>query len=152
MINSSEGDTLTIIMDYMMKWEEQRARESSREHYGKRGISVHGTLIKYKLPDGKIFKRVYLTTPEGDSTQDSKSVLVTTDIICKIITNEAMLKEVKTINIIADNAGTYSANIFSVAVFDIVKSHHLKLQGLIHNESQDGKTELDSSFFNSSFT
>ena len=28
-----------------------------------------------------------------------------------------------------------------------MKSHHLKLQGLIHNESQDGKTELDSSFF-----
>ena len=66
-----------------MKWEEQRARESSREHYGKRGISVHGGLIKYKLQNGSIFKRVCLTTPEGDATQDAKASLAMIDVICK---------------------------------------------------------------------
>ena len=34
-----------------------------------------------------------------------------------------------------------------MATFDIVKSHNLELEGLIHNEAQDGKTELDSSFY-----
>ena len=34
-----------------------------------------------------------------------------------------------------------------MAAFDITKSHGLILLGIIHNEAQDGKTELDSSFF-----
>ena len=32
----SKGNTTTIIIDYMMKWEEDTARESTREHYGNR--------------------------------------------------------------------------------------------------------------------
>ena len=40
------GDAITVAIDHMIKWEEQCARESSREHYGKRGVSVHGGLIK----------------------------------------------------------------------------------------------------------
>ena len=32
-----------------MKWDEERARELSRDYYGNRCISIHGTLIKYKL-------------------------------------------------------------------------------------------------------
>ena len=47
---------MVVTMDYMMKYEEQRARESSREHYGKGGIVVHGALVKYKQEDGSIFK------------------------------------------------------------------------------------------------
>ena len=42
----STGGTLVITMDYVMKYEETRARESSREHYGKRGILFHGALAK----------------------------------------------------------------------------------------------------------
>ena len=34
-----------------------------------------------------------------------------------------------------------------MAVFDIVKSHDIELEGLIHNEAQGGKSELDSSFY-----
>ena len=37
--------------------------------------------------------------------------------------------------------------VFHVATFDFVKSHGLNLIGLMHNEAQDRKTELDSSFF-----
>ena len=53
----------------------------------------------------------------------------------------------KKIYLLSDNAGTYSAHIFHVAVFDVVQSYGLQLLGLIHNEAQDGKTELDSSFY-----
>lgn len=66
-----------------MKWEEERAHESSRKHYGKRGISVH-MILHYR----NISKRVCLTTPESDATKDEKSTLDMTDVICKIITEK----------------------------------------------------------------
>ena len=44
-------------MDYMMKYEETRARESSRENYDKKGIVVHGALSKYKDNNSILFKR-----------------------------------------------------------------------------------------------
>ena len=34
-----------------------------------------------------------------------------------------------------------------MAIFDIVKSYDVELEGLIHGEEQDGKKELDSSFY-----
>ena len=52
---------------------------------------------------------------------------------------------------LCDNAGTYSAVVFYVAPFDAVRSNGLKLIGLIHNEAQDRKTELDSSFYHFKF-
>ena len=41
--------------------------------------------------------------------------------------------------------------VFHVAPFDAVRSNGLKLIGLIHNEDQDGKTKLDSSFYHFKF-
>ena len=49
------------------------------------------------------------------------------------------------------NTGAYSALVFHVADFDVVRSHGLSLIGLIHNEAQYGKTELDSSFYHFKF-
>ena len=37
-IKKSVGDALVTTMDYMMKYEETRTRECSREHYSKKGI------------------------------------------------------------------------------------------------------------------
>lgn len=37
----SKGKTLIITIDYRLKYEETRARESSREHYTKKDIVVH---------------------------------------------------------------------------------------------------------------
>ena len=121
----SKGDVAVITMDYMMKWEEERARESSREHYGRRGIVVHGCLLKYKMDDELMYKRVYLTVPEGDGTQDAKAALCSLDVICKAVKDDANLVGVKKLVILSDNAGIYSADLFHVAAFDVVGSHHL---------------------------
>ena len=59
---------MVVTLDYMMKFGEERARESQREHYVKMGIVIHGSLIKYKRSDGSIFKRVCIKVPEGDGT------------------------------------------------------------------------------------
>lgn len=42
----------------------------------------------------------------------------------------------KNITILSNNARTYSFNTFHIAVFDVVKYHGLRLETIIHNESQ----------------
>lgn len=80
---SKEG-TATNVIDYMMKWVDERARESTCECYGKRGI--HGSLLKYTISDGLAYKQEYLTVPEGyEDTQDAKAVLISVDIICNAV-------------------------------------------------------------------
>ena len=65
MLALSKGDTSTIIIDYMMKWKEERARESTREHYGKRGVVVHGSLLKYAMSDGSAYRKYTLQFLRG---------------------------------------------------------------------------------------
>lgn len=43
-------DECVMAMDYKMKFEELRFREKTNEHYGKKGLSWHGTLIYSKTP------------------------------------------------------------------------------------------------------
>ena len=50
-MKKSAGSALVITMDYTMNHEDARARKSSREHHGKRGIVVHGALAKCKNND-----------------------------------------------------------------------------------------------------
>ena len=131
-----------------MKYEESRAREASREHYGKRGLVVHGAMVTYRKDDNSVAKRISITAPEGDGTQDAPAALAMLDVIClKVIKEDPEFADVTDIINLSDNAGTYSADVFSVAAFDIARSHGLRVAGIIHNEAQDWKTELDSWFF-----
>ena len=88
-----------------------------------------------------------ITAPEGDGTQDAPSALAMFDVICSIINGDEEFSGSEHLILIMDNAGTYSADVFSVAAFDIARSHGLKIKYILHNEAQDGKTELDSWFF-----
>ena len=87
-MNQSAGGTLVITMDCTMKHEETRAIESFRDHYGKRGIVIHGTLAKYKNNDNSLIKRVCCMSLEGDGTQDAKAALFNLDVTCKCAKQE----------------------------------------------------------------
>ena len=58
-MKQSTGGALVIDMDYMMKYDDTRAREHSREHYVKMRIVIHGALAKHKTNDNTLFKRVH---------------------------------------------------------------------------------------------
>ena len=103
-------------------------------------------MTKHKDNNNVLFKRALCMSPEGDGTQDAKASLASLDATCKCAKQEHMWNNVNNVTILCDNAGTYSAVVFHVATFDVVKSHGLNLIGLTHNDAQDGKTELDFSF------
>ena len=147
-VRSDAGpETVVLTLDYMMKYEETRARENGVQHYAKRGLVVHGMWAQKKGADGVERKRICITAPEGDGTQDAPAALAMVDVLCQIIKEDEEFEGSEDIIIITDNAGTYSADVFSVAIFDIARSHGLKIRTILHNEAQDGKTELDSWFF-----
>ena len=144
----AHGNVALLIIDYMMKYEESRFREGSREHYGKRGINVHGAMVEFKDDDtGEEVKRTFMQVPQSDATQDVAAALANFDWICKCIREDEKLKPVEWVILQLDNAATYSPDVFSIACFDIARSHGLKVMVLIHNEAQDGKTQLDTSFY-----
>ena len=60
---------------------------------------------------------------------------------------ENVWNDAKNATTLCDDDGAYYAMVFHAAIFDVVKYHGLSLIGLMHNEAQDRKTELDSSFF-----
>ena len=67
-----------LCIDWKMKWEPFSNRETTMEHYGKRGISWHGAYILYYIwLQGKaVEQRVYLDQIlDGDNKQDGLSVL-----------------------------------------------------------------------------
>ena len=100
------GGTLVITMDYMMKYEETYARDSSHEHHGKRGIVIHRDLAKCKNNDNDLFKRVYCMSLEGDGSQDAKSALAKLDIMCKCTKQEQIWNNMQNIITLCDNAST----------------------------------------------
>ena len=89
MKESADG-TLAITMDYMMKYEETLTRESSREHYGKRGVVVHGALDTCKCNNNVLHEREFHMSPEGDGDQDAKSTIANLDATCQCIKQENM--------------------------------------------------------------
>ena len=79
------GGALIITTYEMMKHEETRARESSRENYDKRGIVSHVALDKYKDNNNALFKRVCCMSPKGYGAQDAKATLVNLDVTYKCV-------------------------------------------------------------------
>jgi len=71
-----------VVIDFMMKYEEKHHRESTREHFGKRGKSVHGAAVFFFAADGVVFLRYYHTAMEGDSKQDVPATLSIIEVIC----------------------------------------------------------------------
>ena len=69
----SEGDTIVLIIDYMMKFEDFRIRKSSRDHFGKIGLVPHGRLLRNKKMDGSKAKKECFVVLEGYRIQYSKA-------------------------------------------------------------------------------
>ena len=49
--------------------------------------------------------------------------LLVLDVLCHVIKEDVIFEWVNNVNILSDNADTYSANIFDIAAFDVVNLH-----------------------------
>ena len=158
---SSNGNEITAVMigDYKMKFEAMSSRETTLDHYGKRGISWHGFCVQFYLLHNEVTDNdnvvptpkkytVYLDQIVSDGNkQDSLSVYSLLDAALAQISNE--LPFISSIILQTDNAKSYNNTFLLCAIplLNVVyKPKGLGITEFIHTETQDGKTILDAHF------
>ena len=121
----SHGATINamIIIDFKMKYEIKSARESTVEHYGKRGLGWHGMAIIFYLYDeleSTPYKNIiYIDQIMNDSNvQDSGTVIGLLEVGFRAIIKE--LPFIKEATLISDNASSYQNHMitFMVALYN----------------------------------
>ena len=146
-----------MIMDFKMKFEVLSSRESSLEHFGKRGIGWHGCALVYYLYEvidddgnyGPKEYRVYIDQIlEGSNRQDGAAVLGLLEAALTSITTE--LPFVEEIILQSDNAKSYQNHFLTIGIhlLNIQFRNRIFVCQYVHTETQGGKTIVDSHFGN----
>ncbi len=133
-----------------MKYEIKSSRESSVEHYGKRGLGWHGVaIIFYLLDNDKQPSKniVYLDQILNDSNlQDSATVVGLLEVGTQAIIKE--LPFIKDAVLISDNASCYQNHLvtFMVGICHQKFHNYLFISAIVHSETQYRQTLLDAHF------
>ena len=138
-----------------MKYDPQSSRESTLDHYGKRGIGWHGCLITFhqfdkdcKVISGISDRRmVYIDhILQGSNKQDTNCVLGILESIVVTIIDE--LPYITSIKLQYDNSVFYQSHfvIYGIEMSNIKYHKQLYINAIIHSETQDGKSSSDSHF------
>jgi hypothetical protein len=149
-----DSTTCIITIDWKMKFEPERFRESSVHNYGKRGISWHEAVLKYykysaTVENGRLVEEAMPTfVPldqilEHSNKQDGLAVL--SDLEALMVKLSIELPHLKHAIIKSDNAGAYHKKelILGIPLLNAM-SKGIKIIGVIHSETQDGKCVCDS--------
>lgn len=148
-----ELDTALIILDFKMKLEPLQHPEKTVEHFGKRGLSWHGALVRYfvNAEEGDVtesFVReetLYIDHICGsDNTQDALGVLSLTEAILSRVART--LPAIKRVLIQSDNARTYQNSTLPYFFPLISNSTGIFIERFIHTETVDGKGMIDNHF------
>ncbi len=155
-----------LIIDFKMKFEAQSTRESSVEHFGKRGIAWHGcALIYYLYETKKNDDESTMKDTNGNDLYYAKKYLVYVD---QILTNSnkqdgmsviallescltslhSQLPFISQLTIQSDNATTYQNGhlIVGIHLLNMKMKGKVFVNDFIHSETQHGKTILDAHF------
>ena len=139
-----------IIMDFKMKYAMKSTRETTIEHFGKRGIGWHGfAVIYYQLDDdGNPYKNiVYLDQIMNDTNkQDGTAVVALLEVAITAIISE--LPFMKEAIITSDNATCYQSHFvtFMMSIYNKKFEGKFFISAFVHTETQDGKSLLDAHF------
>ena len=155
-----------LIIDFKMKFEAQSTRESSVEHFGKRGIAWHGCALIYYLYEAKktddgstmidtngneiYYGKKYLVYIDqiltNSNKQDGMSVIALLESCLTSL--HSQLPFISQLTIQSDNATTYQNGhlIVGIHLLNIKMKGKLFVSDFIHSETQHGKTILDAHF------
>ena len=142
-----KGVIALINIDWKMKWEAFTNRETTTEHYAKRGVSWHGAYILYFKMIGSevVEKKKYLDQIlSGDNEQNGLSVAAMVEaMICQI---DAEVKDITEVWLQSDNAACYHVKHLLFAITLMNLKHKVKITKVVHTETQDGKGLIDAHF------
>ena len=155
-----------LIVDFKMKFEAKSARESTVEHFGKRGIGWHGcALIYYLYQERQDDNGNSLLDANGDPLMFAKKHIIYIDqiledgnkqdglVVISLIESAVaaindQLPFISSVIIQSDNANQYQNPylVLGIHLININKKGKIFVSQFIHSETQDGKTILDAHF------
>ena len=139
-----------IIIDFKMKYEMKSSRETTVEHFGKRGIGWHGFAIIFYLLDneGSPYKNIVYLDQILSETNMQNALTVVALLETGISTIISELPYIKEAVITSDNATCYQNHFltFMMAVYNKRFSGQFFIKSFLHTETQDGKSLLDAHF------
>jgi hypothetical protein len=149
--NGGNGTILGIIGDFKMNWNARGNKETTQQHYGKRGIPWHGFLGYYYryIPETDSFERVVIKVDqilEGDANKNGAAVLSLLE--CFLLQVEEEFSFLKEAVLQTDNAGNYHKKelVLGIAFLNLKWGRRIRIKRYIHTETQDGKSLLDAHF------
>ena len=130
------------LKDWGMKYIPLRYRESTKDWFGKRGISNHIDCVFLQDPEDstKIKKFTYYTIIDKVN-QDGAAVLCTNQHVLQQIQQD--FPHIKTINDRSDNAACYSSAAVILGKAKLAKELGFLLENTEFNEPQKGKDQCD---------
>jgi hypothetical protein len=150
-LNGGNGTILGIIGDFKMNWNAMGNKETTQQHYGKRGIPWHGFLgVYYRyIPESDSFERVVIKVDqilEGDAFKNGAAVLSLLEcFLCQVEKEFPFLRKAI---FQSDNAGNYHKKdlVLGIAFLNLKRGGRIRVTRFIHTETQDGKSLLDAHF------
>ncbi|ETV72807.1 hypothetical protein H257_12169 [Aphanomyces astaci] len=106
-----------IVLDYKMKLDPMYPRETTIQHYGKRGISWHGACVIYKDSQSTHNMRYMDHLIHNDNRQDPGSVLALMELILLQVKTEFPTTAMASFQ--SDNASTYQNQFLPLYLKDI---------------------------------
>ena len=166
---ATKGSTICaiLIVDFKMKYEPKSMRETTVEHYGKRGIGWHGCALIYYLYQQKQDdnNNMVYDNENNEPVMAAKKYIVYVDQILEesnrqdglvvislieaaVVAIHDQLPFISSLIIQSDNANQYQNPHLILGLHLVNMKMHRKIfiSEYIHSETQDGKTILDAHF------
>jgi len=137
-----------VTLDYKMKLDPLYSREKTVDHYGKRGMSWHGSMIQYytmgnfEENTAPFLNKLFLDHIVDNENKKDKLVVISILEIVKLAIRQH-LPNIEQILLQSDNAGCYQNTMLMLLISYLSYAHGIEIYRIIHTETQDGKSVLE---------
>lgn len=140
MISRLNENTVLIVMDWAMKFQQKKYREKQSEWFGKRGLSWHVSSVISKQASGSIQVQSYVHLIDS-CTQEWFSVVSILESILRSVRNEN--PKITNAYLRSDEAGCYHNNMLIAACHDVSRFTGVNILAYNYSEPQNGKDICD---------
>lgn len=138
--------------DWKMKFEAASVRETTQQHFGKRGMSWHGCLFVFfrrkTLENGSAIAErinIYIDQILDDGNkQDNLAICSMIEAALEVIHEQ--LPEIKAVVLQSDDAKCYQNNLIRILLALFNTRSAIRVERYIFTETQDGKGLIDAHF------
>lgn len=131
-----DSSSVLLVLDWAMKYEPRKFRESQSEWFGKRGIPWHITVATRRGSDGGLETMTLVHVFES-VTQDRHAVLAILDDVLKQL--KVAMPELQLVYLKQDNAGCYHCVLTIIAARYVATRNGIALESMDFSDPQGGK-------------